>query len=171
MWLKMMIRNRNDCVLTPIPQYPLYSACLELYNGTLLPYYLDEERGWALSIPELKQQVEAVGGWQVVGDWGTGGGGLGEGSVCAASPLCYIISTARHNHHHTTIITQPSPHPQARAKGLCVRALVVINPGNPTGNVLDYDNQREIIDFCKEYGIVLMADEVYQTNICMCVWV
>ncbi len=48
-----------------------------------------------------------------------------------------------------------------------MRALVVINPGNPTGNVLDYDNQREIIDFCKEYGIVLLADEVYQTNICM----
>lgn len=47
-----------------------------------------------------------------------------------------------------------------------MRALVVINPGNPTGNVLDYDNQREIIDFCKEYGIILMADEVYQTNIC-----
>ncbi len=68
MWLKTLIRNRNDCVLTPIPQYPLYSACLELYNGTLLPYYLDEERGWALSIPELKNQVETVclGGLELV---------------------------------------------------------------------------------------------------------
>ena len=68
------------------------------------------------------------------------------------------------------IVTTLQPFPplsiQARAAGQCVRALVVINPGNPTGNVLDYDNQREIVDFCKEYGIILMADEVYQTNIC-----
>lgn len=60
MWLKMLIRNKNDCVLTPIPQYPLYSACLALYGGTLLPYYLDESKDWALSIPELRQSVETV---------------------------------------------------------------------------------------------------------------
>lgn len=60
MWLKMLIRSKDDCVLTPIPQYPLYSACLALYGGTLLPYYLDESKNWALSVPELRQQVTAV---------------------------------------------------------------------------------------------------------------
>ncbi|CAA6659281.1 unnamed protein product [Spirodela intermedia] len=53
----------------------------------------------------------------------------------------------------------------ARSKGVTVRALVVINPGNPTGQVLAEDNQREIVDFCKKEGLVILADEVYQENI------
>jgi len=53
----------------------------------------------------------------------------------------------------------------AKSKGITVRSLVVINPGNPTGQVLAEDNQREIVEFCKEEGLVLLADEVYQENI------
>ncbi|XP_024006656.1 alanine aminotransferase 2, mitochondrial [Eutrema salsugineum] len=54
---------------------------------------------------------------------------------------------------------------EARSKGISVRALVVINPGNPTGQVLAEENQRDIVDFCKEEGLVLLADEVYQENV------
>ncbi|XP_073311491.1 alanine aminotransferase 2-like [Primulina huaijiensis] len=53
----------------------------------------------------------------------------------------------------------------ARSKGVCVRALVVINPGNPTGQVLAENNQKQIVEFCKKEGLVLLADEVYQENI------
>ncbi|XP_057504967.1 alanine aminotransferase 2, mitochondrial-like isoform X2 [Actinidia eriantha] len=53
----------------------------------------------------------------------------------------------------------------AKSKGFSVRALVVINPGNPTGKVLAEGNQREIVEFCKEEGLILLADEVYQENI------
>ncbi|XP_022980590.1 alanine aminotransferase 2-like [Cucurbita maxima] len=53
----------------------------------------------------------------------------------------------------------------AKSKGINVRALVVINPGNPTGQVLAEDNQRQIVEFCKQEGLVLLADEVYQENI------
>ncbi|KAJ0007247.1 hypothetical protein Pint_29451 [Pistacia integerrima] len=48
----------------------------------------------------------------------------------------------------------------AKAKGVTVRALVVINPGNPTGQVLAEENQRDIVNFCKQEGLVLLADEV-----------
>ncbi|KAL9976107.1 hypothetical protein ACROYT_G013357 [Oculina patagonica] len=52
------------------------------------------------------------------------------------------------------------------ARPHCVpRALCVINPGNPTGQVLSYDNISDIIKFCKEEKLVLLADEVYQANI------
>ncbi|CAO3637264.1 unnamed protein product [Cunninghamella echinulata] len=54
---------------------------------------------------------------------------------------------------------------EARAKGADMRALVIINPGNPTGQCLTVDNMREIIDFCYNEHLVLLADEVYQTNI------
>ncbi|KAE9595860.1 putative alanine transaminase [Lupinus albus] len=53
----------------------------------------------------------------------------------------------------------------AKSKGISVRALVVINPGNPTGQVLSEENQREIVKFCKQEGLVLLADEVYQENV------
>ncbi|KAJ8557766.1 hypothetical protein K7X08_004532 [Anisodus acutangulus] len=53
----------------------------------------------------------------------------------------------------------------AKSKGIDVRALVVINPGNPTGQVLGEANQREIVEFCKREGLVLLADEVYQENV------
>merc|ERR1711907_657964 len=54
---------------------------------------------------------------------------------------------------------------KARDAGKTVRALVVINPGNPTGQVLSLENQKQIIDFCKREGLILLADEVYQDNI------
>ncbi|XP_049355954.1 alanine aminotransferase 2, mitochondrial-like isoform X1 [Solanum verrucosum] len=53
----------------------------------------------------------------------------------------------------------------AKSKGINVRALAVINPGNPTGQVLAEANQREIVEFCKKEGLVLLADEVYQENV------
>lgn len=53
----MLIRNANDGVLVPIPQYPLYSALLTLYNGALIPYYLDEEKNWGMDAEHLEQQI------------------------------------------------------------------------------------------------------------------
>ncbi|GJV02638.1 alanine aminotransferase 2-like protein [Tanacetum coccineum] len=53
-----------------------------------------------------------------------------------------------------------------RPKGIFVRALVVvINRGNPTGQVLAEENQRQIMDFCKKEGLVLLADKVYRENV------
>ncbi|ORY45101.1 PLP-dependent transferase [Rhizoclosmatium globosum] len=54
---------------------------------------------------------------------------------------------------------------KARAEGTEVRALCLINPGNPTGQCLSWDNMKEIVAFCKKERLVLLADEVYQTNI------
>lgn len=53
----------------------------------------------------------------------------------------------------------------AREESISVRALVIINPGNPTGQVISEESMREIISFCVKEGICLMADEVYQENI------
>ena len=50
-------------------------------------------------------------------------------------------------------------------EGLKIRALAVINPGNPVGNCLSEANMRDIVHFCVDKGIVLLADEVYQANL------
>ncbi|MES1908712.1 MAG: hypothetical protein MHM6MM_001590 [Cercozoa sp. M6MM] len=53
----------------------------------------------------------------------------------------------------------------ARAQGTRVRALVVINPGNPTGACLPVSVMEDVVRLCEEEKLVLLADEVYQENI------
>jgi alanine transaminase len=53
----------------------------------------------------------------------------------------------------------------ARENGTCPRALVIINPGNPTGGCLPLDQMREVVQLCEAENLLLIADEVYQTNI------
>lgn len=110
--LAMLLRSSRDGVMIPIPQYPLYSATLAMINGSPIPYFLDEEKGWALSLEELERSFS-----------------------------------------------------EAASKGVVPRALVIINPGNPTGQVLSYENMKDIVRFCDKYGVLLMADEVYQENV------
>ncbi|TNJ28284.1 putative Alanine aminotransferase [Giardia muris] len=46
-----------------------------------------------------------------------------------------------------------------------IRAIVIINPGNPTGSVLTHKALSSLVDFCDEKGLVILSDEVYQANI------
>jgi alanine transaminase len=54
---------------------------------------------------------------------------------------------------------------RATAQGATARALVVINPGNPTGQSLPAAVIHRIMAFAAEHSLVLMADEVYQENV------
>ena len=54
---------------------------------------------------------------------------------------------------------------QAHSEGVTVRAMAVINPGNPTGQCLSKENQAEIVNFCVKNNLLLIADEVYQSNV------
>ncbi|KAG1680369.1 hypothetical protein FOA52_015460 [Chlamydomonas sp. UWO 241] len=112
MMLNALIRDANDGILVPIPQYPLYSASIQLYGGALVPYSLDEKSGWSLSTDSIRSAVK-----------------------------------------------------KARAEGKHVRALVFINPGNPTGQCLSEANLKDLIKLCYDEKIVLMCDEVYQENV------
>jgi len=107
-----LLKNDNDGFMIPIPQYPLYSATIELYGGKQIGYYLDEDNSWQLSEKILTESYE-----------------------------------------------------QAKANGINPVALVVINPGNPTGAVLSYENIVMVINFAKRHNLAIMADEVYQNNI------
>lgn len=54
---------------------------------------------------------------------------------------------------------------RARSSGVQVRCIVVINPGNPTGGVLDASNVEMVLAFAREKGLSVIADEVYQANL------
>ncbi len=53
----------------------------------------------------------------------------------------------------------------ARGRGVAVKAIVVINPGNPTGAVLAEETVREVVAFAGDNGLAIIADEVYQENV------
>jgi alanine transaminase len=53
----------------------------------------------------------------------------------------------------------------AVAEGTDVRAIVIINPGNPTGASLPEADIRAVLDFARQEKLVVIADEVYQTNV------
>jgi len=54
---------------------------------------------------------------------------------------------------------------KAKESGFTPRGIVVINPGNPTGQVMKRENLVEIIKICHRHSVLIMADEVYQQNI------
>eukprot|EP01130_Rhizamoeba_saxonica_P003350 TRINITY_DN1418_c0_g1_i1.p1 TRINITY_DN1418_c0_g1~~TRINITY_DN1418_c0_g1_i1.p1 ORF type:complete len:498 (+),score=99.97 TRINITY_DN1418_c0_g1_i1:3-1496(+) len=110
--LTLLIRDSNDGIFIPIPQYPLYSATIPLLGGSELRYDLDENAQWGLNEEQLISSIK-----------------------------------------------------KANEDGITPRALVVINPGNPTGQCLTRENIQNIIRICYENNMVILADEVYQENI------
>ncbi|MBT3320989.1 MAG: aminotransferase class I/II-fold pyridoxal phosphate-dependent enzyme [Anaerolineae bacterium] len=54
---------------------------------------------------------------------------------------------------------------KATQKGVNIKAIVVINPGNPTGSILDARSVHEVIKFAQAHNIAIIADEVYQENL------
>ncbi|KAH9996337.1 transaminase [Russula vinacea] len=54
---------------------------------------------------------------------------------------------------------------KAVADGIEPKALVVINPGNPTGALLDETTMQRLVRLCAQHNLVLLADEVYQANL------
>src|SRR5208337_3012713 len=95
--------NPGENVLTPSPEYPLYSAVLAKVSASLNPYMLDEANGWE---PDLE-------------------------------------------HISTRIFSG-------------TRALVVINPNNPTGAVYSRKTLESIAEIARQNNLLIFADEIYE---------
>ncbi|KAI3406127.2 ALT1 [Candida oxycetoniae] len=80
-----------------------------------------------------------------------------------AKPVGYYLDESNHWSTNPSEIRQLIK--ENKKKGINIKALVVINPGNPTGAVLSHEDIHKLIDICAEHGIVLIADEVYQENV------
>eukprot|EP00804_Cyclotella_cryptica_P029075 CCRYP_005263-RB/>CCRYP_005263-RB protein AED:0.04 eAED:0.04 QI:416/1/1/1/0.66/0.5/4/1370/474 len=112
MVMTALIKDSSCGIMIPIPQYPLYSATLDLLGGHKVGYYLDEQSIWGMNIEELERSLA-----------------------------------------------------EAKSNGVNVVALVLINPGNPTGQVLSSQEVKDIVSFCARHNLVLLSDEVYQENV------
>jgi hypothetical protein len=56
--LNAIVAHPNVGVFLPIPQYPLYSAAMSMLDGQVIRYELDEKRGWALDLKNLKSALK-----------------------------------------------------------------------------------------------------------------
>ncbi len=110
--IDLLIADKHDGIMIPIPQYPLYSASIKRAGGVQVDYYPDEDNDWAFNRQALDEAIT-----------------------------------------------------QAKKRGVKVKGIVVINPGNPTGAVLSAESIHQVIQFAKENQLVIIADEVYQENI------
>jgi len=43
------------------------------------------------------------------------------------------------------------------------RGLILCSPSNPTGTVYSLEELREVVEWCRENGVVLVADEIYRS--------
>lgn len=53
-----ILKGKNDGVMIPIPQYPLYSATLTLFGAKQIGYFLDEGNSWQLNEKILLESIE-----------------------------------------------------------------------------------------------------------------
>lgn len=80
-----------------------------------------------------------------------------------AAPVPYNLDESKA--WGTGLETIQAAYNKAVAEGIDVRCIVVINPGNPTGASLSEEDIRGVVAFAAEKNVVVMADEVYQTNV------
>lgn len=84
-------------------------------------------------------------------------------SVLNATCVPYYLDEA--SQWGTSLEAIKEAYTTAKSNGTDVRAIVVINPGNPTGASLSEADIRSVLGFAAEEKLVVMADEVYQTNV------
>jgi len=53
----------------------------------------------------------------------------------------------------------------AKKEGKNVRSIAIINPGNPTGNVMSREEIEAVVKLAEREKLVILADEVYQSNV------
>ncbi len=94
--------NNDDEVLLPSPDYPLWTASVNLAGGKAVHYTCDEQSDWFPDVEDIRSKINAK-----------------------------------------------------------TKAIVIINPNNPTGAVYPKEILEQIIAVCREKGIVIFADEIY----------
>ncbi len=94
--------NDGDEVLVPMPDYPLWTAAVNLSSGKAVHYLCDEAQGWQPDLADIESKIT----------------------------------------------------PQTRA-------IVVINPNNPTGAVYPKSMLEQIAALARKHDIIIFADEIY----------
>ena len=94
--------NPNDEVLIPSPDYPLWTAAVNLTGGKAVHYQCDEASDWVPDIQDIRAKITDK-----------------------------------------------------------TRAIVLINPNNPTGAVYPREILEQIVTIAQQNGLIIYSDEIY----------
>lgn len=84
-------------------------------------------------------------------------------SLLNAHCVPYYLDESKH--WATDISSIENQLADAQKNDIDVRAICIINPGNPTGASLSYEDVKATIKLAAKEKLVIIADEVYQTNV------
>src|SRR6266403_5522821 len=94
--------NPGENVLTPSPDYPLYTAVLCKTGAEMNSYYLNEEDGWQPELDDIRRKINPK-----------------------------------------------------------TRAIILINPNNPTGALCTRKMLEDIAELARRHNLLIIADEIY----------
>ena len=94
--------DNGDEVLIPSPDYPLWTACVNLAGGTAVHYLCDEQAEWYPDLDDMRSKI-----------------------------------TDR------------------------TKAIVIINPNNPTGALYPKELLEQIVEIAREHQLIIFSDEIY----------
>ena len=94
--------NSGDEVLIPSPDYPLWTACVNLAGGKAVHYICDESSDWYPDLADIESKITAK-----------------------------------------------------------TKAIVVINPNNPTGALYPKELLEKIVDIARRHELIIFSDEIY----------
>ncbi|MCR4841136.1 MAG: aminotransferase class I/II-fold pyridoxal phosphate-dependent enzyme [Lachnospiraceae bacterium] len=92
----------GDEVLIPAPDYPLWTACVNLAGGTAVHYICDEQSEWYPDLEDMEKKI-----------------------------------TDR------------------------TKAIVIINPNNPTGALYPLEILQKIVELARKHSLMIFSDEIY----------
>lgn len=94
--------NDGDEVLVPMPDYPLWTACVSLAGGKAVHYLCDEQSEWYPDLNDIRSKISSN-----------------------------------------------------------TKAIVLINPNNPTGALYPKDILEDIVEIARQNDLIIFADEIY----------
>lgn len=94
--------DNGDEVLVPSPDYPLWTACVNLAGGTAVHYVCDEDSEWYPDTDDMRSKITDK-----------------------------------------------------------TKAIVIINPNNPTGALYPKEVLQQIVDLAREHQLMIFSDEIY----------
>ena len=94
--------NDGDEVLVPSPDYPLWTACVNLAGGKAVHYICDEQSEWYPDIKDIESKITPK-----------------------------------------------------------TKALVIINPNNPTGALYPKEMLEQLVEVARRHELILFSDEMY----------
>ena len=92
----------GDEVLVPMPDYPLWTACVSLAGGNAVHYVCDEKSNWYPDIDDIRKKINDR-----------------------------------------------------------TKAIVIINPNNPTGALYPKEVLEQIVQVAREHQLIIFSDEIY----------